>query len=131
MARTKANVKALVHARATKDDEADGPSKPRKKIKFKWGTNAIREIKKAQKGVELLVPRAAMVRVIRELAPTNARISPKALEALRAATEQILIEHMQRAYRYTMLANKQTLTAPHMRAAADDMIAEVNRASSR
>lgn len=128
MARTKANVKKLVSARA---NPGDPEKKPRKKIKYKWGTRAIREIRKAQKKVDLLVPRAAMVRVIRDTAPTGLRMSPGALEALRVASENLMIEHMTRAYKYTIITGKETLTAKHMRAAAGDLVAEVNRASSR
>lgn len=131
MARTKANVKELTAARATKASAVNQEKKERKKIKYKWGTRAIREIKKAQRSVELVVPRAAMVRVIREMAPAGVRMSPGALEALRTASENVMIEQMQRAYKYTMCTGKQTLTAEHMKAAAEDMIREVNRASSR
>lgn len=125
MARTKANLQAIATARATNAE------KPRKKIRYKWGTRALREIKKAQKGVDLMVPRAAMVRVIRETAPDGVRMSPGALEALRVASENVMIEQLQRAYKYTMMTGKQTLSALHMRAAAEDMVREVNRASSR
>jgi histone H3/H4 len=81
-----------------------------------------------------LVPRAAIARVIRQTAAafsTKPRIAPDAIDALRTASEDIIIEHMKRAYKYTMIARKQTLSPEHMQAAADDMIREVNRAATR
>jgi histone H3/H4 len=115
----------------------------RKKIKFKWGTTALREIKKHQRNVDNIVPRAAMRRLISEIAQQEmpntpdsngvapaTRFSPEAIEAIRTSAESVMIEHLERAYKYTLNRKKETLASRDMRAAAGDMLKEWARLRS-
>lgn len=147
MARTKqqALVKALKQKQklqhAGLNDSAE--KKERKKIRFKWGTTAIREIKRQQQQVDNIVPRAAMRRLIVETAQREApkdlnengvapatRFAPEAIEAIRAAAENVMIEHIERAYKYTINRGKETLASKDMQAAAGDMLKEWARQRS-
>ena len=122
---------------------ATAETQPRKKIKFKWGTTALREIKRHQRNVDNIVPRAAMRRLITEIAQREApkapnsdgvtpatRFSPEAIEAIRASAESVMIEHLERAYKYTLNRGKETLADRDMIAAAEDMLKEWARLRS-
>lgn len=71
-----------------------GLKKPRR---WRPGTVALREIRKLQKGTELLIKRAPFYRLVREILQNvnpyrnDFRIQPSALEALHEATEAYLI----------------------------------------
>jgi len=149
MARTKqaALVKALKKRQqneAAAKGATDVNDKPaRKKTKFKWGTVALREIKKHQRSVDNIVPRAAMRRLISELAQQEVpkapnsngetpatRFAPEAIEAIRASAESVMIEHIERAYKYTLNRGKETLASRDMQAAAGDMLKEWARLRS-
>lgn len=67
--------------------------KERKKPRFKPGTVALRQIRKYQKTVDLLVPRSAMIRLIREVAQdvkSDLRFEKAALDALQRSAEDYL-----------------------------------------
>lgn len=66
-----------------------GVKKPRR---YRPGTIALREIRKYQKGTELLIPRAAFIRLVREIAHelgiiSGVRFQSVALEALQEGYE--------------------------------------------
>lgn len=82
-----------------------GLKRPRR---FRPGTVALRDIRRYQKGHQLLVPRAPFVRLVRELTvkvlenssakgahwsidPRDARYNANAIEALREATEAYIV----------------------------------------
>jgi histone H3/H4 len=122
------------------DNNGAVDKKPRKKVRFKWHTTALREIKRQQQKVDNIVPRAAMRRLISEVASREVpqaangegvvratRFAPEAIEAVRAAAESVMIEHMERAYKYTLNRGKETLSSKDMRAAAGDMLREWSR----
>lgn len=85
-------------------------TKPRR---FRPGTVALREIRKYQKGTGNLAPRQPMQRLIRELAnemSSNARFTPKALEAIQESTEAHLTETFRKANRLAIHADRVTVT---------------------
>ncbi|EFC47663.1 histone H3, partial [Naegleria gruberi] len=85
--------------------------KPRK---WKKGTVALREIKKYQKGVELLIPKANFVRLVREIANSKRqddplRFSADALLALQEAAEHYLVNLLEDSYLCALHAGRVTL----------------------
>lgn len=69
---------------------------PPKKRKWKPGTVALREIKKQQKSVDTIIPKAAIERVFRQLSSTEflKRLwTQQAIRALHEAAEAYLIEY--------------------------------------
>lgn len=78
---------------ATKQSSANITKTTRK---VRMGTKALREIKKQQLRTDFLIPRAAFVRVTRDIlndvSITARRVNPDALVALRSATESFLID---------------------------------------
>jgi len=72
--------------------------KTRKKRRFHAGVVALRKIKKYQKTTDLLIPKAPVMRVIRELCTDeNARWGKNAIQMLHQAGEQFLINIFQKA----------------------------------
>jgi histone H3 len=64
-------------------------------VKRKWrpGTVALREIRKFQSSTELLIPKMAFVRLVREILQglkADARVEGRAVEALQEASEMYL-----------------------------------------
>ena len=75
--------------KATASQEGD-----RKKIRFKAGTVALREIKRYQKSTALLLPRAPFQRVVRSICmeiDSSLRCQAQALIALQEAAEAYLV----------------------------------------
>ncbi|XP_076884620.1 histone H3-like centromeric protein CENH3 [Bidens hawaiensis] len=70
-----------------------GQKKPHR---FKSGTQAVREIRRLQKDVNLLIPAAPFIRTVREisnyLAPEVTRWQAEALQALQEAAEDYIIQ---------------------------------------
>lgn len=68
--------------------------KPKQRYRPKPGTKALREIRKYQKGTELLIRKLPFQRVVREIAHNvleNIRFQSGALQALQEAAEYFLI----------------------------------------
>lgn len=79
--------KGGVKATASQDGE-------KKKIRFRPGTVAMREIKRYQKSTQLLLPRASFQRVVRSICAEidhDLRFQAQALMALQEATEAYLV----------------------------------------
>nr|BAT51069.1 centromere specific histone H3 variant [Helianthus annuus] len=68
----------------------------RKPHRFKPGTQALREIRRLQKTVELIIPAAPFIRTVKEIsnymAPEITRWQAEALQALQEAAEDYLIQ---------------------------------------
>eukprot|EP01103_Thecamoeba_quadrilineata_P003947 TRINITY_DN13681_c0_g1_i1.p1 TRINITY_DN13681_c0_g1~~TRINITY_DN13681_c0_g1_i1.p1 ORF type:complete len:141 (+),score=19.49 TRINITY_DN13681_c0_g1_i1:85-507(+) len=67
----------------------------RKPHRYRPGTLAIREIRKYQKSVENIIPKAPFARLVREIACaflTDVRFQETALEALQCAVEAFMVE---------------------------------------
>lgn len=100
MARTKANpVKneksGEKKTKKTDHFDTEGGIKKRRH-RWKPGTVALREIRRYQRSVDTLIPKAPMNRLIAEIAqdmlPGGVNFQAKAKEALRAAAEDFLTE---------------------------------------
>ena len=98
MARTKETArakKALAAKKSTKAPKAAGASSGGKKAhRWRPGTVALREIRKFQKGTELLIQKAPFQRLVRELATTQKeglRFQSSAVQAIQEATESYVI----------------------------------------
>ncbi|KAG9377091.1 histone H3 [Pyrenophora tritici-repentis] len=75
------------------------PVAVKKKRKFKAGTVALREIKRYQRGFELLLRKLPFSRVVREFAQVHKadiRFQRSAIEALQEATEAFLVGYFER-----------------------------------
>jgi histone H3 len=78
--------------KAVSSQKSDGGEK--RKIRFKPGTVALREIKRYQKSTNLLLPRASFQRVVRSICheiDNTLRCQAQALLALQEATEAYLV----------------------------------------
>ena len=86
-------IKAVKPKAAKKTAPAEGGMK--RKFRVKAGTNALREIKRYQKSMTNLLPRAAFQRVVREIAGqvggADMRFQAQALVALQEATEAYVV----------------------------------------
>ena len=121
MARTKAEETSKREV-VTKSGQAIIPKKqipaPAKKRRFSQKVRAHREIKKAQRGTDLLVPKASMSRLIKEVLKEVAdemgmeptRITKNAMHNLREASENFLIETMQLGTMLQTYSKRDTLT---------------------
>lgn len=91
----------------------------KKPHRFRAGTVALREIKKYQKSVQLLIPKLPFQRLVREIAeeiPTSGmmdsgplRFQRSALLALQEATEAYMIETDEKAYFHAVTNKRVTL----------------------
>ena len=121
MARTKSNKTKVVKGARTKSHHQKHEENRRKHLIFKVGgastnshdqkhkekrrkrpgTKALKEIRKYQKSVELLIPKISFGRVVRdvqlEFNNENLRWKAKAMEALQTAAEQYIVEVFQDA----------------------------------
>ena len=76
----------------------------------------MREIKRYQKSVDLLIPQIAFERVVREIAP-NRRFRKEALRALQYATEQHVVEAFERANICAIHAKRVTIQSKDLQLA--------------
>ena len=89
----------------------------KKKIRYKPGTVALREIKKYQKSVEMLLPKAPFQRLIRECfgdIDPDLKISAQALLALQEASEAYLVGVFEDANLCSIHAKRVTVTKADM-----------------
>tara|TARA_B100000767_G_C19648607_1_gene485698 strand:+ start:552 stop:956 length:405 start_codon:yes stop_codon:yes gene_type:complete len=107
--------KAFLHGSTP---SATGVGGVKKVHRFKPGTVALREIKKAQKSVKACIPKAAFDRLVRELVRDNSfgkyRLQPAAVKALREAAEAKLIEIFEDSQLMAIHAKRTTVQAQDM-----------------
>ena len=96
--KAKADAKAKKASQKTSQKSVKGAASQsqaeKKKIRFKPGTVALREIKRYQRTTDLLLPRAPFQRVARELCSNidaDLRFAPQALIAMQEAAEAYLV----------------------------------------
>ena len=93
-AATKMDAKIKGSKAIKKTAPAEGGMKDRKKPRFKPGTVTLREIKRYQKTVDMLLPRAPFQRVVRTITNDmdhSLRFQSQALQALQEATEAYVV----------------------------------------
>lgn len=96
--------------------------KPKKKAhRFRPGTVALREIRKMQKGVDLLIPKTRFLALVREIAQerscvdsTPLRFEKSAFVALQTAAEEYLTSCFRRANILAIHARRVTLLTKDM-----------------
>jgi len=101
MARTKQTARKSTGGKAPKKTLATKSAKPapttggvKKPHRYRPGTVALREIRRYQKSTELLIPKAAFQRIVREVASgfrTDIRFKADAILALQEAAESYLV----------------------------------------
>ena len=101
MARTKQTVKRNIRKKINVPPKSASNSQPevdktvpKKKRRFKPGTKALMEIRKYQKGTDVVIPKRAFQRLVREIAKdfkTDLCFTAPSLNALQEATEYYLI----------------------------------------
>ena len=82
------------------------------KRRFKPGTVVLREVKRYQKSIDLLLPRAPFVRVVREVIKEmdpDMRVQAQAITALQEATEAYLVTLFEDANLCCIHAKRTTL----------------------
>lgn len=87
--------------------------KPRKPHRFRPGTVALREIRKYQRGAELLMRKLPFQRIVREIAQdfkTDLRFKKSAIEALQEAAESYLVELFSKTNLAAIHAKRVTIT---------------------
>ena len=92
----------------------------RKPHRYRPGTVALREIRRYQKGTELLLPKAPCSRWIREIAQNisgadSMRFNADAIEALRTAAEDLMVSLFRKAQLRACDRKKITVTALDLR----------------
>jgi histone H3 len=78
--------------------DGGGKDKMKKKIRYRPGTVALREIRKYQKSTELLIRKLPFQRLVREVAQdfkSDLRFQSKGIEALQESTEALLVGTME------------------------------------
>ena len=91
-----------------------------KKMRFKPGTVALREVKKFQRSTKLLLPRASFQRVVREIAQEidhQIRFQAQALVAVQEAGEAYLVGLFEDANLCCLHAKRVTLSDKDMKLA--------------
>ena len=97
--------------------KADGE---KRKMRFRPGTVALREIKRYQKSTKNLVPRAPFARLVRQIVGDNnaeLRMSQRALQALQEASESYLTALFEDTNLCALHANRVTVQAKDMKLA--------------
>jgi histone H3/H4 len=129
MARTKANARKSIGVASERKEGSTttGDAKKKRSHKYRPGTRSIMDIRKFQsdpkKGTQLLVPRAAVARVIRDYGKGSTtsgepiRFSKEALRALQCAAEEKLVDVFMDTQLIANAANKITVTRRQMRLA--------------
>lgn len=84
-----------------------------RKRKWKPGTVALREIRKQQKSVKSMLPRAAFERLVREIVAEtteSVRLQRGALDALQQGAEDHIVELLKRSQTLALHAGRVTIT---------------------
>ena len=100
-----------------KSAPAAGGIKDRKKIRWRPGTVALREVKKYQKGVANLLPRASFQRLVRSIVTDmdhELRFQSAALMALQEASEAYIVGVFEDTNLCAIHANRMTIMKKDM-----------------
>jgi len=128
MARTKQNARKSVGGKAPRKHIASKAARKipvgapvKKPRRFKAGTVALREIRKYQKSVELLIRKAPFSRLVREITQdlkTDMRFQASALAALQEASEAYMISLLEDANLCAIHAKRVTVQPKDIELAA-------------
>lgn len=118
------NAKSAILKKRLSESPSTTPStlEPQKTIKkaHRWrpGTVALRQIRKMQKSVDLIIPKAPFQRLVREITQEekeDMRFQRSALEALHEGAEAFLVEVMQSTNKAAIHAKRVTVLVKDMR----------------
>nr|KAJ0221726.1 hypothetical protein LSAT_V11C200073080 [Lactuca sativa] len=95
-----------------------GQRQKQKPHRFKPGTQALREIRRLQKTVNLLIPAAPFIRTVKEIsnyiAPEVTRWQAEALQALQEAAEDYIVQLFEDSMLCSIHAKRVTLMKKDM-----------------
>jgi histone H3 len=97
-----------------------GKDKLKKKIRYRPGTVALREIRKYQKSTELLIRKLPFQRIVREVAgdfKSDLRFQSKGIEALQESTEALMVGTMEDTNLCALHAKRVTIMPRDLRLA--------------
>jgi histone H3 len=86
-----------------------------KKRRFKSGTVALRDIRKTQRSVELLIRKLPFERLVREIAQEykcDLNFKPEAFRAIQEGTEAFLIDQLRAGYFLAVVSRKRVTLTP-------------------
>ena len=110
-------------ATAERSSPAPSPS-VRKPHRWRPGTVALREIRKAQKSTRNLLPRASFERLVREIiqdiGTETTRIKPEAIDALQQGSEDYIVDLLKHAQKFALHADRVTLSHDDLKLAIDE-----------
>lgn len=133
MARTKQTArKSTGGKRPVKSLKSAGGEGARKSFRYHPGTVALRELKKLasdKESKESIIPRKHIYRIVKELAsgdnvnPNNTALcfTSNAIDCLKEASEQYIIEVFQRSVKNACMGKKQTVEQTHFFSAVEDI----------
>ena len=127
IAKRKSNPIAPAGEPAADGDKAGKPKRKRRRSKLKW----LRKVRKEQ-GVascKPAIPGAALERLVREAAP-GFNFGKKAISALRVASNQYMVEVMQRSNTLCIHSGRQEIALKDMKQAVADMNREDTRVAN-
>lgn len=116
--------KKAAHASKTKAIKKSAPAtggmkedKERKKIRYKAGTVALREVKRYQKSMDCLLPRAPFLRILKQIAKEHndeMRWNSQAVQALQEAAEAYIVGVFEDTSLCAVHAKRQTILKKDM-----------------
>jgi histone H3 len=107
--KSKSSKRALGQKKAKKS--ASGSTGVKKSFRWRPGTVALREVRRLQKGTELLVAKAPFSRLVREIAEghkSGLRFQASAVAAIQEATEAFVVSLLSDANLTALHANRVT-----------------------
>ena len=96
---------------------AEGGMKEKRQIRRKAGTTALREIKRYQKSVDAIIPRAPFQRLVKNIAQefnSDLRFQSQAIVALQEATEAYIVGVFEDTNLCAIHAKRQTIMRKDM-----------------
>jgi histone H3 len=126
MTRTTQKAKGMSNSKKSKEDTKDnaktiknkGGEGIKKPHRFRPGTVALREIRKYQRSVDLLIPKAPFTRLVKKKIHdiiSDMKLSRGALEMLHHDLENYLVRYFGKAMQQTIHAKRVTLQSKDMR----------------
>jgi histone H3 len=118
LAISKKRLSESVNKSSTTPSTLDPEKKIKKAHRWRPGTVALRQIRKMQKSVDLIIPKAPFQRLVREITQEekeDMRFQRSALEALHEAAEAFLVEVLQSTNESAIHAKRVTVLGKDMR----------------
>ncbi|KAF3407038.1 histone H3 [Talaromyces pinophilus] len=124
MARTKVSARKIVKAKGAWKTlpgakRVPPPPPPPRRRRYRWGTTALREIRRYQKSTDLIIPKLPFQRLVRDIAQDvswleNLKWQKSAIEALQEAAEAFLVKEFEMTNLCAIHAHRVTIQAKDM-----------------